>query len=306
MRQSKLSPVSGAILAGILLLSGMGHAENKIPVSDITPVAATGYNLAPSSIPQNPIRRAAVQLPDDRPLGDFGEELGPLGLPCDATMTAKPAAGATVVLRVETPCLPSARVRIKHGDLAADYFSSSSGITEATFPATQELAVFEAHLPTGDILTAQAQIPEAVGYERMVTMWRGPEGLSVHAFEFGATEGDAGHVWRGAARMPEVADTGRGGFLLSLGSGDWPDGLKAEVYSFPVSEAVRSGLVQIALGAEVTPNSCGQELHAVTLQIGDGLPGAPVDISLQLPACDSETRFMLLKNLARDLKVSSN
>lgn len=307
MRQSIKNPVCGATILGVILFSGISYAQDGYPmIENITPVSAKGLGLAPLAIPQDLMQLATVTPPTDTPILGLDQNLGPLGLPCDTNMTASPAAGGTVQLRIEAPCLPSARIRISHQGLAADYFSSSSGIIETVFPAFTVSAKFEASLPSGQVLSVIADIPEAEGYEHMASMWQGTEGLTVHAFEFGAAQGQNGHVWNGAARIPEVADSGRGGFLLSLGTGNWSDGAKAEVYSFPVSESVQKGSVRIALGASVTPRTCGQEIQATTLQIGDGLPGVPVDISLQLPDCSSNKDFILLKNLARDLRIASN
>jgi hypothetical protein len=198
-----------------------------------------------------------------------------------------------------------ARIRIRHEALIADYISTSSGVLETVFPALTEYAAFEASLPSGITLTARARVADSAGYERVATLWTGAGGLSVHAFEFGATLGGSGHVWSGAPRAPEVSDAGRGGYLLSLGTPTWPDGARAEVYSFPAATAARSGSVRIELGAEVTARTCGTEVGATTLQTGDGLPGAPVDVTLTLPDCGGADGTILLKNLARDLKIAA-
>lgn len=309
MRQSRFHPVIGAIFAGISLFPGITCAEDLA----VVPVTSQSRFLPSDPLPSlthlvryGETGPVSAVVPEDAPFPKAGAQLGPLGLPCGPQMTAEPGPGATVTLRLEAPCLPFARIRLTHEDLTADYKSSSSGILETVFPAFEETASYEAVLPNGEVLSVSTTVPDAVGYEHVATMWQSDTvGLAVHAFEFGSTAGGAGHVWRGAARIPEVADAGRGGFLLRLGSGVWPNGKQAEVYAFPAQASAHSGSVRIALGAEITQATCGQELHAVTLQIGDGLPGAPVDISLSLPDCGSESNYMMLKNLTRDLKIAA-
>lgn len=243
-------------------------------------------------------------VPDDAEAPGAGPEFGPLGLPCEASLDALRGPGATVHLRVEMPCRPWTEVTLRHGALSASYLSSSSGIVEAVFPAFEESARFEAVVPGQDPLSATVRVPGASGYERVATMAEGRWAVAVHAFEYGSGVGGAVHVWRGRPRAPSVADAGRGGYLLRLGDARLPDGARAEVYSFPTAEASRPGTVRIALGVEPDAELCGRLISAVTLQIGRDLPGEPVDLTVQMPACGTGTGTLMLKNLARDLKIA--
>jgi hypothetical protein len=231
---------------------------------------------------------------------------GTLGLPCDTAITARPGPGGTALLRIEAPCQPSQAVTLSHGALTATYLSSSSGIVETVFPAFDDSALYTARLADGTAVEVTVRVPGAAAYERMITMWEGDDALLVHAFEFGADIGSAGHVWRGAPRAAAVADAGRGGFLLSLGTHGLPGAHQAEVYSFPVGETARAGVVRIALGAEIGPATCGRQMTATTLQLGRDLPGAPVAVTLTLPDCGGQPGDLMLKNLARDLKIAAN
>jgi hypothetical protein len=231
---------------------------------------------------------------------------GALGLPCAAALSAEPAPGGTARLRLDAPCLAGATVTLAHGALAASFVASPSGVVEAVFPAFAEAAAYSARLPDGGLLTAEARVPGAAGYERVVTMWQGAAALRVHAFEYGGESGRAGHVWRGAPRGVQAAEAGRGGFHLSLGTAGGPGARRAEVYSFPAAGAPQSGAVRIALAAAVTPETCGRPLEAETLQLGEGLPGAPVAVRIAMPACDGGERDLWLKNLARDLRFAGD
>ena len=315
MRTSGKGPLSGAFMAAILALGAGGAAQAADGAStDPSParatLAAVGATAGPA-LPADPAHgvlpryEIALAVPEDVPSLGTLPHFGPLGLLCAPSLTAEPAPGATVDLTVQAPCLAGEPVVLRHGPLEATYLASGSGTVKARFPAFEPAAEFTAVLSDGQTLSAAAAVPAAAGYERMVTMWpAGGHGLSVHAFEFGSGPGGAGHVWHGAPRLPAAADSGRGGYLLELGTPGVADGRMAEVYSFPAVGAHRQGAVRLALSAEVSPETCGKPIEAVTLQIGDGLPGAPVAVSLPVPDCGSgRTTDLVLNNLARDLRI---
>ena len=317
MRTSGKGPLSGAFMAATLALGIGGAAQAadgaRTESGDAQIILAAVGATAGPALPADPRHavlprhKVALAVPEDLPSPGALPHFGPLGLLCAASLTAEPAPGATVDLTVQTPCLAGEPVTLRHGPLEATYRASTSGVVRARFPAFEPLAEFTADLVDGQTLSAAAAVPGAAGYERMVTMWpAGRHGLSVHAYEFGSGPGGAGHVWHGAPRQPAVAESGRGGYLLELGTPGVTDGRLAEVYSFPAVGARRQGAVRLALSAEVSPETCGMPIEAVTLQIGDGLPGAPVAVSLPVPDCGSgRTTDLVLKNLARDLRIGS-
>ncbi len=248
-----------------------------------------------------------IHPPEDVRTAVRSEQFGPLGLPCAGTITAVPGEGATVMLRIEAPCAPLSPVTIAHGQLRATYLSSGSGTVEALFPAFEDNSLYRATLPDGSFLEASTFVPGASGYEHVATIWsEGQPGLHVHAFEFGAKSGEPGHVWQAAPRSPLSASAGRGGYHLSLGTAGIADGVLAEVYSFPSAQAARAGTVRVGVAAHVGPGSCGHETRGDVLQIGKDLPGQPVEVRLTLQDCDGAPRHLMLKNLARDLKIAAN
>lgn len=298
---------AGAIIA-FLAIAGAAGAQEVLPAR-----FALGDTLI---LPGEPVARALPRGQGGAPVSAAAPEdaggpgptaaFGPLGLPCGASFSAEAAPGGTARLRLEAPCQAGAAVAVSHGALSATFRASRSGVIETVFPAFEEEARFTARLPDGEVLTAAALVPGAAGYERVVTMWEGTGGLSVHAFEYGAGRGEAGHVWREAPRGVQAAEAGRGGFLLVLGTAEVPGARRAEVYSFPAAAAARAGAVRISLAASVTPATCGGEIEAETLQLGEGLPGAPVALRIALPDCAAaEAGDLMLKNLARDLKIAA-
>jgi hypothetical protein len=83
------------------------------------------------------------------------------------------------------------------------------------------------------------------------------------------------------------------------------EGRRAEIYSFPAALSAKDGAVRIVLAAEAGPGACGTDFRATTLQLGEGLPGAPVGLSVALPPCGSEQTAIVLKNIARDLMIAA-
>lgn len=311
MRTSRTNPIFRALFAGATAaaLIAAPAAADHVPGwpgglwPAVSPGAGRELPAGPAPARRMPVP-AGPAAPDDGASPGPAPVYGPLGLPCFARLGARPGPGGTALLRIEAPCDGGARVGLAHGPLSATYELSPSGELEAVFPAFETPARYTARL-AGTTLSASVAVPGAAGYERVATMWVGPAALSVHAFEYGAGPGDAGHVWRGAPRAATVAESGRGGFLLSLGASSLPDARRAEVYSFPAAGAARAGSVRLALGAAVNAETCGREIAATLLQIGQDLPGAPVGISLRLPDCGSGTGDLMLKNLARDLKIAA-
>lgn len=288
--------------------ASVGAAQGIVPVSARIGTSGRYLPRDPAARLRGPGQSAepvGALVPEDMPGPGATSGFGPLGLPCEVTFTARATQGGAALLRLEAPCAAHSVVSVAHGEVVADYVTSSSGRLETVFPALEEDARFLAVLPDGAEVAASVRVPGATGYERVATMWTGGTALSVHAFEFGATAGAAGHVWRDAPRTGAVAEAGRGGYLLTLGTPGYPGVRQAEVYSFPSGAAVRDGSVRIALGAEVGASSCGTEIRATSLQVGQDLPGQPVALSLRLPDCGSGEDYVLLKNLARDLKIAA-
>ncbi len=314
MRPGSSSPALRAFFAiSLALVPLSGWAEERLTLVGLAkpPQPAAIARLLPND-PQtalpprfgHPALPVRAVIPDDIAGPGPVQSVGPLGLPCEARLTATLSQGGTVHLRLEAPCHPSERVTLRHGKLQADYFTSSSGIIETVFPALSEIARYRADLRGGQFVQTAAHVPGAETYERVVTMWHGHTGLAIHAFEYGARQGQAGHIWRGDPRAPTIAEAGRGGFLLELGAAH-PGARRAEVYSFPAGDAARGGAVRISLGVQVNTATCGQKIEAVTLQLGRDLPGEPVDVSVTMPDCSQAGGYLLLKNLARDLKIAA-
>ena len=158
----------------------------------------------------------------------------------------------------------------------------------------------------GEGAVAQATVDELADYERVALQWKGDTGFELHAREFGATYGSEGHVWSGAARDMSFAVTGQGGYISRLGDVNVPDGLLAEVYTFPTNTKQSEGKVDLSVETEVASNNCGLEIEAQTLQTHSGRDITSRDLTLSVPDCEATGNFLVLNNLFEDLKVASN
>jgi len=225
---------------------------------------------------------------------------------CNITAEAHLVAAAMVHVTLDAPCLPSSSVTVQHIGLLFNQMTDDNGKLDITVPAMSRNATFVMAFTNGEGAVAQTIVEEIAEFNRVALQWKGDTGFGLHAREFGASYGSEGHVWFGAARDMSFAMTGKGGYLTRLGDENIPDGLVAEVYSFPISSPQVSAGVDLSVETEVTNNNCGLEIEAQTLQTYSGKDITSRDLTLSVPGCDASGSFLVLNNLLEDLKVASN
>jgi hypothetical protein len=121
---------------------------------------------------------------------------------CQMTATAEAAPAAMVSLSVSAPCRASERLTVHHSGMSFTVKLDAAGRYSALVPALAQTAVFIAETVSGNGAVAVAEVEDIGSIERVVLQWSGSSGLEIHAREFGAAEGRAGHVWHGAATGP--------------------------------------------------------------------------------------------------------
>ncbi len=225
---------------------------------------------------------------------------------CEMTAKARPVAAAMVDLTMEAACLPGERVTIHHNGMIFTQTTSDAGKIDLTVPALAENAVYVIAFSSGEGAVAQTFVEDLKDYDRVVLQWKGTSGFQIHAREFGANYGEAGHVWQEAAGEMADAVIGKGGFMSRMGDASAPDALLAEVYTFPASANGRSGAVALSVETEVTDINCGLEIEAQTLEVLDGREMQTRNLTLAVPECDATGSFLVLNNLIQDLKVAAN
>lgn len=225
---------------------------------------------------------------------------------CEVTMQAEQRAAAMVHLTVEALCLPNERVTFHHSGLMFTLATDAEGHLETEAPALTEAALYIASFAAGDSAVAMVTVDSLIFYDRAVVQWKGAEGLHLHALEYGAHYGEAGHVWADAPRDLTVAAKGEGGFLTLLGDPTIAEAQLAEVYTFPTATSARDGDIDLSVEAEVTAANCAKELDAQSLQVHEGAAPVVQDLVLDMPDCSAEGDYLLLKNLVNDLKIARN
>lgn len=223
---------------------------------------------------------------------------------CEITAQSLPVNAAMIDLVLNAPCLPNERVTVHHRGMMFTETTSAEGTLNTTIPALDENALVIFAFSNGDGAVTQVQVPELNQYTRTAVQWKVDAGFEMHAREFGADYGDAGHVWKDAARGPDAVNDAQG-FMTRLGDSSIAESLLAEVYTFPIAATAQEGLVDLSIEAEVTAMNCGQEIEAQSFEVLDG-DVKTNDLTLAVPDCDAKGSFLVLNNLVEDLKVASN
>lgn len=271
-----------------------------LEVDAITLTSALDTPVAPAAIPQpEPARVSAPDVLDTPATGDLVP-----GLSCEITMTAEPADMAHVDVSLSAPCLPYERVTLHHSGMMVTQTTDSDGTLQVSLPALTEQAVVIAAFTNGDGAVAQTTVADMSDYDRVVLQWKGKSGFEMHAREFGAEYGAAGHVWHGAPGDLSAARDGHGGYIVRLGDEAAPDPLMADIYTYPASASAHGGTVDLSVEAEVTLYNCGLAVEAQSLEVKEGAIRTQ-DLTLAVSGCDTIGSFLVLNNLVQDLKVAA-
>ncbi len=281
-------------------------AAPAVPAVSETPGigVAVPKRFLESPRPDSPLRLASlgngpgtVERADDKGAARARE--------CVPGVAAKPLPGALVDLRVSAPCHRDTRLTVHHQGMSVSVMTDEMGRARLQLPALAKTAVFMVELASAPGLLAVTDVPDLADWDRVVLQWRGTDGLSLHALEFGAGYHGDGHVSAAALGDETSALTGMNGYLMRLGDMAGPEPRMAEIYSFPSGKHVRSGTVDLSVEVEVTVDNCGRPISAEMIQVAPGLPPTAIDLEVTLPGCDALGELLVLQNMAMDLKLAS-
>ncbi|MCM2561926.1 hypothetical protein M8756_06950 [Lutimaribacter sp. EGI FJ00015] len=288
-------------------MSGKAPEQPKLEVSDVSFISAPDKPMAvetemsqapaPIEIAALDAKAPATESPPAVPLSEVEA--------CEPVMTATPAPAGMVDLAVSASCMPDARMTLHHNGMMISVLTDDEGNVQLRAPALASDALYIASFENGAGAVARANLDDLDAYQRVVLQWRGDAGFQVHALEYGADYGDAGHVWRDAPGDIGQILEGQGGYLTTLGDPDLPDGLRAEVYTFPVG-AARDGDVILSAEAVVSEGNCNRDIEGQAIELGVGGTLKVQDLMLTVPSCDVSGDILLLKNLFQDLKIARN
>lgn len=208
-----------------------------------------------------------------------------------------------VDLSLTNSCQPDTVVTVHHNGMMITEMLDGAGELTLRFPAFSDVALFMAEMEDGSVAVASAEVASLGFYDRVAVQWQGDIGLGLHAYEFGAAFGAEGHVWRDTPYSMDRAALGQGGFLVSLGSAEAAQGMRALVYTFPTETTSQSGMVELTVEAEVTEANCETTVEAQTLQVGLDRDLVVRDLSMTMPTCDTVGDFVVLHGLVESLMV---
>ncbi|MBY6056367.1 hypothetical protein [Leisingera daeponensis] len=218
---------------------------------------------------------------------------------CQMTVAAEAVAQAMVTFSVDAPCRANEPLTVHHSGMSFTVSLDSAGHYAAQLPALTRTAVFIAESASGPGAVAVAEVSDFGAVEHVVVQWSANSGFELHAREFGAAYGSAGHVWHGATAGTSA------GRIIRLGDENLLAPRIAEIYSVPASVSGQSGSVALTAEAEVTGSNCGRDVFAQALQLRAGRLSTR-DLVMAMPDCEAQGSFLVLNNLLEDLKIAAN
>lgn len=248
--------------------------------------------IVPQSVkPMNFIMAASAEV-----VQDAAPALQPVAgaCPIELTLAAQPAAMIGIALLA--PCHAQERVVLRHAGLAITARLGADGSLNAVLPALMSAARVEVRFADGNTADAMLELAEAATLRRFGVQWQGAEAFVVHGFENGADYGQAGDI---SALNP---GRGEGGSLIVLGDGTVEAPLLAQIYTYPARPGISA---EVVIEAAVTGATCGQDLLAETIASNGGRVEI-TDLTLAMPDCSGIGDFLVLKNLASDMKIAAN
>ncbi|CAM3785354.1 hypothetical protein PHIN109289_09175 [Phaeobacter inhibens] len=291
-----------ALAIGLVMQHTAGSPQTSVaaPVAELAVVA----EAAPPDLSADvPLQIDAISLTAATPeAGDSDAQQVLRQNPetsCEMTAEAVPGPMAEVRLTVLSLCRPGERLTIHHNGMMFSGRLDETGALTVQIPALSSSAVFIVEPKSGRGAVATTSVPDLDLVSRVVLQWAGNSGFELHAREFGAGYGSAGHVWRGADLT-----AGRGS-VVQLGDATQLAPRLAEVYSVPRLGGAQSGAIDLTVEAEVTAINCGRDVSAQTLELRDGRLRTR-DLTLAMPDCAATGDFLVLNNLLETLKIAAN
>ena len=276
------------------------RAPAQDPALPVPPAATLSPMELPVPEARIPIDSEAFLTPDLRQ----NRDISPYGFPCTVSMRVTAAPAAMLDVRLDAPCRPDETVTFAHEGLTFTQATDGFGLLRVQIPALVAQAAILATFEDGEDVAQIATVSDLDAFDRVALQWTGPQALSLHALELGASYGDAGHVWTKAPKSTDRALLGQGGFLSRLGSGRDDIDISAEIYSFPSGQFLTGGVVHLIVEAEVTSKNCGGEVTARAFQPGVFGTVSATDVQLSMPECDAIGEILILKNLLQDMRLA--
>lgn len=221
---------------------------------------------------------------------------------CAVWVVVTPSTGAMLDASVYAPCDRNADVLVSHAGLSFDAHIGGDGRVNLLVPALVDEATLTVTFNDGRTQSDTTFVPDLNTVERVALQWTGPAELSLHAYEFGAQFGDAGHVYADNPRSPDVQGHG---FLTTLGEPQVEGGHMVQVYSYPSGQSSRTGTVSLEIEAPITAANCGAPLTAESIEMRAAAAVRTRDIRLDMPACDGAGGYVVMPGVLPDLQIAA-
>ena len=231
--------------------------------------------------------------------------LAPLPIAAPATPTCATALdlrqqpGAMIGVTLTATCHDGERVVLRHAGLAVTAKTDADGKLALSVPALSAAGDVEILFADDSKLSGAIAMPEALLLRRFGVQWQGAAAFAIHGFQNGADYGQAGDI---SPANPGRVAASTGGFLSLLGDASVANPLMAQVYTYPMDPTATADVV---VEAAVTAATCGHDLLGETLMSGRGV-ATSTDLTLAMPDCGGIGDFLVLKNLATDMKIAAN
>ncbi|WP_323035677.1 hypothetical protein [Pararhodobacter sp.] len=295
------------------LLSSVIGTESVVDrqprTADHSAAAVTAASILPAAdlvaAPQADSVTDPAQSPSVQPV----VEIAPLDAELEAELAAcavwivvTPSAGAMLDASIYAPCDRDAQVQVSHAGLNFDTRIGTDGQLALVVPALIDDATLTVTFADGRTQSDRTFVSDLAMVERVALQWNGPAELTLHAYEFGAQYGDAGHIYVG---NPQSPDSNQHGFLTDLGDPTIAGGHRVQVYSYPSGQSARSGSVALEIEVPITEASCGKPLAADSIEMYGAAAARSRVIHLEMPACDGAGGYVVLPGILPDLQIAA-
>lgn len=224
-------------------------------------------------------RMDAVSDKYQRPKTDADEDYSVFGIPCGTSkLDLSLGARGTLKAVLAAPCHPEERVVFSHAGLSFTLLTDAAGNASVTIPAMATDAKVDAGFASGEVLSAERNVPDLETLRRVALSGGGE--LRLNAFENGAARGADGHYSIERSGDPTAADSAT---VVTLGDATMEDAKVVEVYT--ASAGAKS--VEIEADGLATADSCGRTAKARIISMVAGKPGMNEVLSQAMPSCDA-------------------
>ena len=196
-----------------------------------------------------------------------------------AQVTAGPLPGGRVRIETQASCR-SQTWTIRYGSVvfASNLNGSGHGVFDLDLFQGVRVAVV-AEFGAGEQQAVLLPAVDLTNISKVAIIWQGTENIDLHAYEYTANHGGAGHVWSGAPATPEdvlrrsETDRKGHGFHSSYAAGGDTPGSRVQTYTFLHHPSEPNGTVSMAVdyvsrGALPEGERCGTGAKAqISLQV---------------------------------------